>query len=43
MAQAILEHTDNPVVTSLAQSIATSQTSEIKYMEDLLEKRRNPS
>ena len=43
MAQAILERTDHPVVTSLAQSIATSQTSEIDYMEDLLAERRTPS
>ena len=43
MAEAVLERTENPVVTSLAQSIATSQTSEIKYMEDLLAQRRTPS
>ena len=36
MATAILERTDNPAVTSLAQSITTSQSSEIEYMEDLL-------
>ena len=39
MAMAILERTDNPAVTSLAQSIATSQQSEIDYMEDLLAER----
>lgn len=43
MTQAILHRTDNPVVTSLAQSFATSQTSEIEYMEDLLAERRTPS
>ncbi|STX33428.1 DUF305 domain-containing protein [Kocuria rosea] len=43
MAQAILERTDHPVVTSLAQSITTSQTSEIEYMENLLAERRTPS
>ncbi|PLC11436.1 DUF305 domain-containing protein [Kocuria flava] len=39
MATAILERTDNPAVTSLAQSIATSQSSEIEYMEGLLAER----
>lgn len=43
MGRAVLERTDNPVVTSLAQSIVTSQQAEIDYMEDLLAERRTPS
>lgn len=39
MGRAVLERTDNPVVTSLAQSIVTSQQAEIDYMEDLLAQR----
>lgn len=36
MADAILERSSDRVVTDLAQSIVTAQTSEIGYMEDLL-------
>ncbi|MEO9249134.1 DUF305 domain-containing protein [Citricoccus nitrophenolicus] len=39
MAEAALEQTDTPAVRSLAQSILTSQQSEIRYMEELLEAR----
>jgi uncharacterized protein (DUF305 family) len=39
MAQDVLKKTKNAVVQRLAQSIVTSQTSEISYMESLLAKR----
>ncbi len=39
MAQDVLKKTKNAVVQRLAESIVNSQTSEISYMESLLEKR----
>ena len=42
MAQAMLERDPPPVVRSLAQSIVTSQQSEIAYMQDLLERKGIP-
>lgn len=39
MAQAVLDRTDNEAVRALAQSIATSQQTEIRYLEQLLRTR----
>lgn len=39
MSQAILERTDRPAVERLAEAISTSQRSEIRVMEDMLEER----
>ncbi|MEE8600245.1 DUF305 domain-containing protein [Euzebya tangerina] len=39
MAEAALERTDNAVVQALATAMATSQSSEIEYMERLLDQR----
>jgi uncharacterized protein (DUF305 family) len=39
MAQAVLDRTDQPAVRALAQSIVKSQASEIKYMQDLLQRK----
>ena len=39
MAEAVLERTDNAVVEGLATAMATSQSSEIAYMQRLLEQR----
>ncbi|WP_207454540.1 DUF305 domain-containing protein [Desertivibrio insolitus] len=36
MAQAVLARSDEPVVVDLAESVVSSQTSEIDYMEELL-------
>jgi uncharacterized protein (DUF305 family) len=36
MAEAVLERTEEPVVTALARSIVKSQTAEIAYLEELL-------
>ena len=37
MAEAVLERTDERVVVSLATGIVNSQTSEIEYMQQLLD------
>jgi uncharacterized protein (DUF305 family) len=39
MSEAILERTDRPAVERLAEAISTSQRSEIRVMEDMLEER----
>lgn len=39
MAQDVLEKTNVPVVKRLAESIVASQTGEVSYMEELLQKR----
>lgn len=36
MTDAVLERSDNPAVTNLADAIATSQTGEVRVMQDLL-------
>jgi uncharacterized protein (DUF305 family) len=36
MAEAVLARSDEPVVVDLAESVVTSQTSEVAYMEELL-------
>lgn len=42
MAEAILEQSERPEVVALARSIVTAQSSEVDYMQELLQQRGHP-